>query len=643
MTTEARLVQVFEAVCRYASFGEPDLAILRDCHREVSACFDEVVAEFYRYILADDVTRRILEEPERVERLMRTFRAWLDELFLSPRNVDYHRQRYAIGTTHVRVGLPFPYVFAAMSHVRCRLQRAVSEATKPNDAALRDKRLRALGRALDLDLALISGSYHEADKYRDLVEAAPEMIHTIDRSGMIIDVNRTVEKRLGLNRDRLVRRSLREIVHPLDRERLDDHIDRLFERGEDRCEVRLFDAAGTLCHVELLSSAERDLYSNAVHVGRIWMRDITERRKAESDLVRERELERKYLEVADVILLVLDADGRVKLVNRKGCEVLGGTEDDIVGLDWFQNFVPERSRAIGRETLQKLLSGGIDKLREFETPVLTREGRERLIEWHNTVLTDEDGRITGTLSSGLDVTERRRMTRELMEKDSLARLGEMAAVVAHEVRNPLAGISGAIQIIGSNLSKDSADRAIVREIVARIDALNATVNDILLFARPRLPRPIPFAMLALWEEMAAHVRRDALFHAVEVTVGGEDVRVKGDPELLKPVFLNLLVNAAQAMKEKGKITIGISERDRHCVIAVADTGPGIPAEIRQKVFEPFFSTKNRGTGLGLSIAKRLVEAHGGQISLDCPPSGGTVISILLPLAGPKLAEVPANA
>lgn len=637
MPTGNRLMKIFESVSRYAGFCESDLEILRECHQLVAGCFPEVIDDFYRYVLADDVTRRILEDPERVRRLMRTMRTWLEELFLSPRDKAYQLGRVAIGATHVRVGLPFAYVFAAMSHMRGRLGRAVLEAPDATGATT-ERRLNALGKALDLDLALISSSYHETDKYRDLVEASPEMIHTVDRSGLITDVNRTVEKKLGVERAGLVGRPLASLVIAADRATCQAHLDEVFSKGEALCELRLEDAKGLVRHVEVLSTAAKDAITNEILIARIWMRDVTERREAELALVRERRLEAKYLEVADVVLLVLDLDGRVSLVNRKGCEVLGGKEEEIVGKDWFETFLEERYRAPGRRTFQRLIGGESDSVREFENPVRGLDGRERIVEWHNTVLTDDHGSVTGTLSSGLDVTERRRMTRELMEKDSLARLGEMAAVVAHEVRNPLAGISGAVQIIGSNLTKDHPDRVIVREIVTRIDALNATVNDILLFARPRLPRPIPIDLKVMCEELMSHVNRDAAFQSVALAVVGDEARVKADPELLKPVLLNLLVNAAQAMREKGSITMRVTKSAERAKIVVADSGPGIPLEIRQKVFEPFFSTKNRGTGLGLSIARRLVEAHGGKISLECPKDGGTEIEIDLPIGGPKLAE-----
>ena len=119
---------------------------------------------------------------------------------------------------------------------------------------------------------------------------------------------------------------------------------------------------------------------------------------------------------------------------------------------------------------------------------------------------------------------------------------------------------------------------------------------------------------------------------MQVVISGQCPTVAADVELLKIVFLNLFLNSAHAMRGKGTIAVSLTAGDGSCRIAVADTGPGIPPEVRAKLFTPFVTTKSRGTGLGLSTVKRLVEAHGGTIDVDCPPEGGTIVAISLPLS-----------
>jgi signal transduction histidine kinase len=232
-------------------------------------------------------------------------------------------------------------------------------------------------------------------------------------------------------------------------------------------------------------------------------------------------------------------------------------------------------------------------------------------------------RFTGILH---DLSARVRIEKQLREQTSLAKLGEMAAVIAHEVKNPLAGVRGAIQIIGMRLPKDGKDA----QIVARIDTLNELMKDLLLFARPPQPKLAPVDVGTLVTTTANLLRGDPAFEQVEVRVDGKPARALGDAELLKIVFVNLLVNAAHAMQGRGTIHVSLASIADMCQMVFADEGPGIPADVLEKIFTPFFTTKVRGSGLGLPTVRRLIEAHHGTISIACPSAGGTVVTVQLP-------------
>jgi two-component system sensor histidine kinase AtoS len=207
----------------------------------------------------------------------------------------------------------------------------------------------------------------------------------------------------------------------------------------------------------------------------------------------------------------------------------------------------------------------------------------------------------------------------------------MAAVVAHEVKNPLAAIKGALQIIGGRLPDTSRDRAIVGDIVARVDSLNDIVQDLLVFARPHEPQLAPVALIDLLESTSALLRRDPVYANLAIELSGARPVVQADVEQLRVVFLNLMLNAAQATGASGRVRVTISADDFAAAVAIADNGPGIPNEIRARIFEPFFTTKHRGTGLGLPTARRVVERHRGTVEVECPPSGGTVVTVTLPV------------
>jgi two-component system sensor histidine kinase HydH len=223
------------------------------------------------------------------------------------------------------------------------------------------------------------------------------------------------------------------------------------------------------------------------------------------------------------------------------------------------------------------------------------------------------------------------MEEQLREQEALVRLGEMAAVLAHEIRNPLAGIRGAMQVMASQALPDSRDAMVTREIIARVDTLTELMQDLLLYARPPRPRPAPVALQPLVAATVDFLSQDPAVKRVRVQIEGSAPVVLADAELLKIVFQNLLINGAHAMGGIGEIRVLLAATDHACSVVFQDHGPGIPDEIREKIFTPFFTTKRRGTGLGLPTAKRLVEAQRGSISVNCPPSGGTAVTVQLPM------------
>jgi two-component system sensor histidine kinase PilS (NtrC family) len=223
------------------------------------------------------------------------------------------------------------------------------------------------------------------------------------------------------------------------------------------------------------------------------------------------------------------------------------------------------------------------------------------------------------------------MEDRLREQASLAKLGEMAAVIAHEVKNPLAGIRGAIQVIATRLPKDDANAPVLKEIVARIDALDQMMKDLLLFSRPPVPNRAPTDLVPLVTTTASLLSQDPALRDVDVQIEGGAPPVPADADMLRIVFQNLLINSAHAMHGKGRIRVAVETVDSNCQIAFTDGGPGIPTEVREKIFTPFFTTKSRGSGLGLPTAKRLIEAHNGQIAVTCPATGGTRVVIQLPM------------
>ena len=348
-----------------------------------------------------------------------------------------------------------------------------------------------------------------------------------------------------------------------------------------------------------------------------------------------RALDRSVKDLADTtfaldqaaIVAVTDVKGRIMSVNDKFVEISGYSREELIGQDHRLINSSYHSKEFIRNLWQTIANGRIWR------GELRNRAKNGSYYWVDTTIVpflDERGKPYQYMAIRYDITDRKRSEELLREQGALARLGEMAAVVAHEVKNPLAGIRGALQVIGGRLPEQSRDRAIIGDVVVRLDALNEIVHDLLVFARPRELRLGPVSVAELLEGTAALLKKDPAYAGVDVSITGDKPTIAADPEQLKTVFLNLLLNAAQASGTGGDVRVAVAQTNGLCRVSIADQGPGIPAEIRPKIFEPFFTTKHRGTGLGLPTAKRVVEAHRGSIEFESPPAGGTVVTVTLP-------------
>ena len=338
------------------------------------------------------------------------------------------------------------------------------------------------------------------------------------------------------------------------------------------------------------------------------------------------------------IVATTDVSGRITYVNDKFVEISGYAREELIGQDHRIVNSAYHAKEFIRNLWVTIANGHVWH------GELRNRAKDGHFYWVDTTIVpflDSRGRPYQYIAIRADITARKAAEERLAQQAALARVGQMAAVVAHEVRNPLAGIKGAIQILMSRRAPDDGELPVMRDIIARIDALSELINDLMVFARPRPLRLAVVELQAIVGDAITIVRRDPVAHAVEISVQGADVSVLADGELVRATVLNLLLNAAQAMAASGgHIAITTYRRDGLAVVEIRDTGPGIPDEIREQIFEPFFTTKARGGGLGLPIARRTAELHGGSLTLECPAGGGTIVTMSLPIRA--IASDPAN-
>ena len=237
--------------------------------------------------------------------------------------------------------------------------------------------------------------------------------------------------------------------------------------------------------------------------------------------------------------------------------------------------------------------------------------------------------------------EQRKRLDRLHRSDRLAAVGQLAAGVAHEVRNPLTAIRSTMQYLGQSFAEE-AKRDLVEELIEEVDRIDQTISDLLSLTRPSEFKPEEFDLMALVDQTIRLVDIQARKQAVDITVQSaeESLQISGDPGQLKQVFLNLILNALQAMKDGGEIAVSVRRESQSLTSAepsrvrldIVDSGPGIPRESLKAVFDPLFTTKSDGTGLGLAICHGIIERHEGEIEIDSKLGEGTRVSVQLPIA-----------
>jgi PAS domain S-box-containing protein len=324
------------------------------------------------------------------------------------------------------------------------------------------------------------------------------------------------------------------------------------------------------------------------------------------------------------IVAATDQTGKITFVNDKFCEISKYSREELLGRDHRIINSGHHPKDFIRQLWRTIAQGQVWR------GELRNRAKDGSIYWVDTTIVpflNERGKPWQYLSIRSDITQRKLAEEKLRDEAALTQLGRMSAVVAHEVRNPLAGLKGSLQVLARRLPEDLPGREIITPMLARIDALNRTVQDILTYSKPTPPKRQRFQLDSVLADVATAARADVACPAIELPQSS--IVLHADPEMTRAVLLNLVLNACHANADHA-VAIETSVCDGICEVAILDRGPGIPPEIREHLFEPFVTTRSGGTGLGLPIARRLTQVQGGTLVLDDRPGGGTVARVRLP-------------
>ena len=474
---------------------------------------------------------------------------------------------------------------------------------------------------------------------RQVIDLVPHMIFARDRNGNFLLANRVMAEMYGTTVDQLMIQGPGDVAGDearLDCKLVDD--DGVVESQSPTFvpEEEFRDSAGELHVLQTTKIPFTESGSNIPAVLGIAV-DITEQKSVALALKKERDRAQQYLDVAGVIIIVIKRDQRVSLINKTGCDVLGYNEQEILGKNWFDHFIPERIREDLRQGFIAMIHDNVDTMQHYENPVLSKGGTEKIIAWHNQKLRDEEGKVISTLSSGNDITERRKIENSRATFFSIA---------SHELRTPLTNLGLSLDMIVQNSQAGlPAHLRTMLDIARRSsDRLKRLVDEFMDIQKLETGgMAFEFDVLDLMSIIEESIIASSAFaeqFGVRYLLGHSlsGVMVEADSDRIMQVLTNLLSNAAKYSHAGDLVEISVARHGEMVRISVTDHGPGVPESFRDEIFNPFTQAEpslederhKDSAGLGLSIAKAIVEKHGGRIGFDSVHNTATTFYFDLP-------------
>lgn len=332
-------------------------------------------------------------------------------------------------------------------------------------------------------------------------------------------------------------------------------------------------------------------------------------------------------------LITWNLSGHIETANKAAQHELGELFPSLEGLS-LKQFLSKLPKASRKEIINGWRRVNEPGDRQFEIEIdPDRHAGTRVFQGSFSLLLDNERTPYGLILTLNNITQRKIIEQQLYHADKLSSIGQLAASVAHEIKNPLASIKTLGQLLQEETQANDSRREYIDVIVSEVNRLNAVVEQLLKYAKPEGSSFREIAFAEIIKPVIALVHHESERHRVSLqTDYPDDLKVFVDSEKLKQVFLNLIFNAIQALNDGGKITVKAFREDESpwVTFEVRDNGVGMPEETLARVFEPFFTTRQRGTGLGLAIVKKIIDLHGGKIEVSSAPGKGTCFTIYLP-------------
>ena len=516
---------------------------------------------------------------------------------------------------------------------------------KQTNASLRS-RVQQLSEELDITKKELAKTQ---DFYKERLENLNDVVFSIDNEGIFTYLNSAIENMTGYKKEEVIGTPYTKYVHPGDLPGLLEDIRRTIAGERKPYMFRVMKRSGDISYVHTTSRP-------IIHDGKVTginglMVDIALLKQVEMNLRKERDKAQKYLDVVAVSILAADRDGNIILINKKGCEILGYEESELVGKNFFNAILPEEIREKAREEYRKLMEKETTLNACFESPVQTKDMEIRTFEWNNILLKDDRGNIQGLLASGNDITDRKKAVKAILMAKALSDNAsqmkkDFITTMSHELRTPLNHIIGYSDILcKGDLGPLNTEQKRCMDIVSRsggrlLMLINAVIEHSQIDQGKMETEKKEFLLLPVIKNIEASAmplakKKNIDLHIILET---EIRKIYSDKSKFKTILYDLISNAVKFTPEEGKVSVKFtSMKEGNLTVIIEDTGIGISTEDQSKLFKPFSQidsslTRNfDGVGLGLYISKEFVEMLGGSIQLESEPGKGSTFTFTIPV------------
>jgi len=479
-------------------------------------------------------------------------------------------------------------------------------------------------------------------RYRDLLENANDFIFTLDQDGKFVYLNNRFKPLTGFKKQEWLQRDFSELIIENDRQRAKKNY-QLVHQGR----ARIFQAQiiSKISDCYILSFNITPIFEHGSIVGSMGIaRDVTEQKKMENEILELKNFNESIIQSMEAGLLTVDLNGFITSLNTGAERILGWKTNEVLGKKIKSVLDPEEVEIL---LMSSTKPGSLPYSRE--TQLTVKSGERISIGFTTTDRIDNQNNKVGTIVSFRDISELKQMQSEVKRMERLASLGILASGIAHEIKNPLAGIKSLSQTCKEEFEEGDSRLEYLNRIINQVNRLDELLKAIVAFAKPKPPDRKSYEIKKVIHEVINLINKKLKTNNIKYIEDIDDNLpiVIIDPQQIQQVFLNLILNAVDAVNTHGSISVSAKpvklstpkiikksdkwiKKDSFVQINISDTGKGIPQQQLESIFDPFFTTKSDGLGMGLSIVYRIIEDHHGDIDVKSKLNKGTTFTITLP-------------